>query len=296
MAGISAHPATIGSCVREAAQALALAGVEDAPSEARRLVAAALGISGAALISRSDEPLDSDRHSRVAEFLVRRCRHEPLSRIQGEREFYGRSFRVTPATLDPRADSETLIATILSVASEQPPKPLRILDIGTGTGCLLLTLLLELPHARGVGVDISSDALSVARTNADRLRVSERVTWIETDIARGIAGPFDILVSNPPYIRSGEIAGLSDEVRNYDPHLALDGGEDGLRFYRAISADLGRLVPDGWVALEVGHDQADAVVAELQASALAWTFRDLRIGKDVAGLRRVVAARTRTLG
>lgn len=289
--------ATIGSCVRHVAQALAAAGIGDAPSEARRLVAAALALPGAALVSCSEAALEPDQQGRIQDFLDRRCRHEPLSRIEGEREFYGRPFTVTPATLDPRADSETLISVVLSIVAEPSlPRPLRILDIGTGTGCLLLTLLLELPQSRGVGTDISAQALSVARINAERHGASDRVTWFETDIASAVEGPFDIVVSNPPYVRSEEIAGLPAEVRNYDPRVALDGGKDGLRLYRAIARDLGKLVPNGWVVLEVGHDQADVVATELRASASAWAIEELRIARDVAGMRRVVAARTRSRG
>ncbi len=175
-----------------------------------------------------------------------------LSRASlAQREFYGRRFALSSATLDPRPDSETLIEAALGIAAREGwrERSIRILDVGTGTGCLLLTLLAELPLATGVGTDISGEALQTAARNATSLGVAERVHFAQADALGGIDGPFDLVVSNPPYIASGDIAGLSTEVRKYDPRVALDGGADGLDIYRRIIADLGRVLR-GWVIFE----------------------------------------------
>lgn len=278
-------------CVR----ALTDAGFTDAGSEARRLVAAALACSSAALLSRSNDPLDASQAASVAAFLARRVRREPLSRIVGWREFYGRVFEITPATLDPRPDTETLVDALLQMlGAEARLQPLRLIDIGTGTGCIPITLLSELPVARAVATDVSAEALDVARRNAHRLGVADRMTFIEADLGEGIAGPFDVLLSNPPYIRSGDIAALDEDVRAWDPLLALDGGSDGLSMYRRLAAAARGLVPNGWIVLETGYDQARDV-AEILRSALAPDLlHEPRIFEDVAGIPRVVAARTRT--
>lgn len=287
---------TIAETIRHAAAALAGAGVGAAAEEARWLVAAALELEGASLISRAADRLDAGQLARVSAFLARRCRHEPLSRIVGEREFYGRLFRVTPATLDPRADSETVVDAVLALVADLGPRaaPLRLLDIGTGTGCLLLTLLAELPHARGVGTDLSAEALAVARLNGQRLGLDGRATWIETDLAHAVQGPFDIVISNPPYVRTADLPGLDCAVRNYDPHLALDGGPDGLDFYRRLVD--GIPAPHGWIVMEVGYDQAQAVAALFDRAGAWANLQEIRFFHDVAGRRRVVAARTRTAG
>lgn len=295
MTGIPIPGGTIAETTRQIARALAAAGLSDAASEARWLISAALGLSGADLVSRSDDTITAAQAIKLAAFLDRRLRHEPLSRIAGQREFYGRVFDVTPATLDPRPDTETLIeATLEMLGAEARSEPLRILDIGTGTGCILLTLLSELPHATGTGTDISRDALVVARANADRLGLTHCATFVAADLGEGVAGPFDVVVSNPPYIRTGDIPALAPAVREYDPHLALDGGADGLEIYRRIAADLARLVPQGLVVLECGHDQAQDVAGLLQATCTHLAPQSLRIFNDVAGIPRVVAARTRT--
>ena len=298
MTGISERSSTVAEALRGAARALADAGIGESQGEARRLLAAALGWSMATLLSRSDECLGPTDAARIESFLARRCRHEPLSRILGEREFYGRTFRLGPATLDPRPDSETLIdATLALLREEERGKPLRVLDIGTGTGCLLLTLLLELPEATGIGTDASADAIDVARDNAQRLGASPRAKFVKTDLAAGLPGPFDVIVSNPPYVRSADIAQLDENVRTFDPHLALDGGPDGLDYYRRIVRDLCRLMPDGGlVVFEVGHDQAADVAAELEAAPGIELVSAPQLFTDVAGIHRVVASRTRSAG
>ena len=295
-AGISADQPVLAAALRRAAARLRAAGIEGAGDDARRLLAAVLEVSSARLLACADHILDREVARRFDDCIARRAAREPVSRIVGEREFYGRSFTITPATLDPRPDSETLITAALALVSEErwQGRPLRIVDVGTGSGCLLLTLLAELPEATGVGIDLSPAALWVARHNAERIGAGARASWLAGDALEAIGhGPFDILISNPPYIPSGEIAALEPEVRSYDPHLALDGGGDGLRCFRRLLARMEDVLPDGWALLEVGHDQADAVAVFLPARVRARGPADLRFYRDVAGRRRCVAARSR---
>jgi release factor glutamine methyltransferase len=286
---------TIGRAVRELTAFLASAGIEGAGGDARRLVAAVLDVPGVAILSRPEMTLTGEQLATLRRHAERRAAHEPVSRILGEREFYGRTFAISPATLDPRPDSETLIAAALDIVRHEGwhGKPLRLLDVGTGSGCLLLTLLGELPHARGTGTDISAAALQVAAANAGRLDLTHRVDWLQADALESPIGQFHILIANPPYVRTAEIAGLDAEVRNFDPYAALDGGADGLEFYRRMLPRIPSVVPDGWVVLEVGHDQAGAVAGMLASHVRGIDLRQVRIHRDVAGRRRCVAARTR---
>jgi release factor glutamine methyltransferase len=282
--------ATLGDGVRTVQRALAEAGVEDAGRDARLLVAAAAGVDTQEIIVRPERPLAAAQQSRLQSMLDRRCAREPVSRILGEREFYGRRFALSAATLDPRADSETLIEAVLGLAAREGwgERPLRILDIGTGTGCLLLTLLAELPLATGVGSDISAAALDTAVSNAAALGLAARADFRQADVLDGIDGGFDLVVSNPPYILTGEIAGLKSEVRKYDPRAALDGGPDGLAIYRRIIAGL----PDvlrGWVVFEVGAGQADAVAQLLQQAFVKTRHAEVARYSDLGGHTRCVA-------
>jgi release factor glutamine methyltransferase len=258
--------------VREASRTLAQTGVEGPERDARLLAAAATGCSPAELIARPDRVVDEPACRRLAELVQRRCVREPVSRILGSREFYGRSFALSPATLDPRPDSETLIEAALAFVDAKGwrERPLRILDVGTGSGCLLLTLLAELPHATGVGADIAQLALDIAAVNERDFDIAgaikRRCAFLRADALEGIEGPFDLLVCNPPYIASGDIAGLEPEVRDFDPPAALDGGPDGLHVYRRIIPALTRVVPCGFAVFEVGAEQADAVTGMLQSS------------------------------
>jgi release factor glutamine methyltransferase len=271
-------------------------GIEDPGTDARRLIGAVLGLTSAGLLSRPERPLSLEEHDRLSRHIERRRRREPVSRILGRRDFYGRSFAISPATLDPRPDSETLIEAVLALVRSEGRTlaPLRLLDVGTGSGCLLLTLLCELPRATGIGTDIDQDALGVARGNAFRLGVADRADWLSADALDGVAGDFDILVANPPYVRTGEIAGLEPEVRGFDPVAALDGGADGLSFYRRLATAIRSVVSNGWVVLEVGHDQADAVAALMVSSPGAVDRKDVSFHLDVTGRRRCVAMRTQS--
>ncbi|KAB2911328.1 MAG: peptide chain release factor N(5)-glutamine methyltransferase [Hyphomicrobiaceae bacterium] len=286
---------TVAVALRQATAALSRAGIEGAGNDARRLLVEATGLSSAQVLARPEEPLTLEQSRTFLAYVERRAQRAPLSRILGVREFYGRPFKLSPATLDPRPDSETLITAALGLAREEGwlDTPLRILDVGTGTGCLLLTLLSELPKATGLGTDISPVALDTASENAQRLGVADRADWRIADALDGVVGPFDILISNPPYIRSGDIADLEREVRDFDPIAALDGGSDGLRVYRRLADAISSVIPDGWIILEVGYDQADAVAGLLMSSPTRMAPDDIRYFRDVAGKRRCVAGRTR---
>ena len=285
-------PATLGEAARAAQRALADAGIDDAGRDARLLVAAACGCATADIIAYPERSLSDETRVRLAAMLARRSKHEPVSRILGEREFYGRRFGLSAATLDPRADSETLIETALAIVDQERWRdtPLRILDIGTGTGSLLLTLLAELPHATGIGTDISRDALATASANAERLGLSDRATFEEHDVLDAVDGRFDIVISNPPYIETGEIDALSPEVREFDPYAALDGGVDGLDIYRKIAAGLDTVL-GGWVILEVGAGRADAVAYLFQQAFVKTRKAELRRDRDLEGHIRCVALR-----
>jgi release factor glutamine methyltransferase len=290
---------TVGSASRQWTAELARAGIEDAAADVRRLVAAALEISAARALSEPERPLTAVELATLSSLVARRARREPVSRIVGWREFYGRPFAISPATLDPRPDTETAVEAALEIIREEhwgQQPDLSILDVGTGSGCLLVTLLCELAGARGTGTDISPAALKVARANAERLHVAERASWVIADALENVSGPFHMLVNNPPYVRTADIPHLEPEVCRFDPISALDGGCDGLIFYRRLAARIAKVVPDGWTIVEVGYDQADAVAAILSEAIGSAAVPDLRIYRDVAGKRRCVAVRTRVEG
>lgn len=274
-------------------RSFAEAGLDTPDLDARCLLCGILGIDAAKLITGADVPL-GDAADRLADARRRRLAHEPVSRILGWREFYGRRFEVTPATLDPRPDSETLIDAVLSYvrANGGVDRYWRILDVGTGTGCLLLTLLAELPNAAGVGIDISEAALAVAARNAGQLGLARRAELRRGDALENLAGTFDILVSNPPYIPTRDLGILSAEVRDYDPHLALDGGPDGLVFYRRMIGGLGKVFTNGFAAFEIGHDQGPAVLALLTAEGLRHGWPPPQCLRDLGGHSRCVTQKT----
>jgi release factor glutamine methyltransferase len=291
---ILAAPPTVRAALAAAAAALQRAGIEQAGNDARRLLAAILGLSGAQMLGQPEQALTAEQAARFAGTLTRRAAREPVSRILGEREFYGRTFALSPATLDPRPDSETLIEAALEILRSAGPggHRWRILDVGTGSGCLLTTLLCELPGATGVGTDLSQAALDIAAENARRLGVAQRATWRVADALEGIDGPFDLLISNPPYVRSGDIAALDPEVLQFDPRAALDGGRDGLDIYRRMAPRIPVVLQGGWALLEVGYDQADAVAGVLVGTSGA-DLAELTFHRDVTQKRRCVAWKTR---
>ena len=288
-----------GLAVRDVLRRLTLrleASEIDSPAvDARRLVAAALEGSTSDLLRDPDRLLSASEADVLEGYAERRLNHEPVSRILGKRGFFGRDFIVTSATLDPRPCSETVIEAVLSIAAEEgwAKKPVRVLDIGTGTGCLALTVLAELASATGVATDISREALDVARLNAAQLGLLDRVEFQERRFLDGIEGVFDVVISNPPYISSGDIAGLDAEVREFDPRLALDGGADGLEAYREIAKGLINVLPEGWGFFEIGAEQAQDVAAILKREAPA--SAEIRHFKDLGGHIRCVAVKTHKL-
>ena len=273
-----------------AAQSLREAGIETPELDARLLLCHAAGLTHESYVARAGEALAPEIAARLEASLLRRANREPVSRITGTREFYGRSFVVERSALDPRPDTETLIEVALDlVAASGDGRPLRLLDLGTGTGCILITLLAELPEAHGVGTDIAADALVLAEANARRLGVSDRATFTASDWCDAVAGEFDLILSNPPYIASAEIAGLAPDVRAYDPHLALDGGHDGLDAYRRIAAGgAGKLRPGGKILVEIGASQARDVAALLERCG--FLVETGGIVPDLGGRPRVVVA------
>ncbi len=262
-------------------------GAEQAQDDARALLRAATGLSRLQLAMSPQAPLLEKEADRLSRYAARRAAREPVSRILGERGFWTLDIVVAPHVLDPRPDTETLIDTTLTL-TEKRDAALRILDLGTGSGAIVCALLSELPAARAVAVDISPHACAATQANLARCGLTARGSVLRGRWGAALTGKFDILVSNPPYVRAGDIAGLDPEVRLYDPALALDGGVDGLSCYREIVADLPRLLaPDGLVAFEVGSDQAVSVASLLGAQG----FSIARVGRDAGGHERVVAAR-----
>lgn len=266
------------------------AGIDSAELDARLLLGAALNLDLTGMISEAARPLTSDEAARLEAFALRRLAGEPVARILGMKEFWGLPLTLSPATLVPRPDTETVVELALQMLRDNPAnRALRIADLGTGTGAILLALLSELPGARGIGTDISAEALRTAQENAARLGLSGRAAFIRCDYASALAGPFDLIVSNPPYIPSADIAGLAVEVRDHDPHLALDGGADGLRAYRALIAQAGCiLAPDAVLVVEAGQGQAGQIEALMTAAGLALPGPPKA---DLAGIARAVGAR-----
>jgi release factor glutamine methyltransferase len=253
--------------------------------DARLLMCHAMKTSQEEFLLQQHDKLQPLIVEAIEVMAVQREQGKPVAKILGYREFYGRHFITTNDTLDPRPDSETLIEAVLKQI--KPDQPCHILDLGTGTGCLLITLLCERPDATGVAVDSSPPALTVARKNAYALGVMDRIQFVESDWTQKLDGLFDIVVSNPPYIATHEIDGLAVDVKQYDPMAALDGGPDGLESYRLIIGDLSRILkPGGLAAFEVGHTQAHQV-GELLTT---YRFKNVTFAKDIAGIDRVVLA------
>src|SRR5216683_5723154 len=281
---------TRDALVAQVAVALSGAGFQEPRRHARRLVASALAISRADLFGHPDLAVDEQQISRVRVMLGRLVEREPLSRILGRREFWGLEFALSADTFDPRPETETVVEAILRRVPDRGA-PLRFLDLGTGTGCILLALLSEFPAALGIGVDIAPGAAMTARVNAAGLGLADRAHFLAANWAAAISGEFDVIVANPPYIARNGLADLPQEVARYDPCGALDGGRDGLGAYRSLGAELPRvLAPGGLFACEIGLHQAPAVAEILRGFGLVINGCD----RDLAGVARCVVARSAT--
>ena len=277
-------PLTIAQARRAVAQRLRAQGFDTPDLDARLLVGHALGLAHSALMAAAARALTAAEAEALEAAFARRLAYEPVARIRGVKEFWSLPLAVTLDVLVPRPETETVVEAALAVAPRN--RALRIADLGTGSGAILLALLSELPAASGIGTDRSERALAVARHNADTLGLGGRARFVACHFADTVAPGCDIVVANPPYIPTDDIATLAPEVRDFDPHLALDGGRDGLAAYRAIAADAARvLAPGGWLALEIGVGQADAVAALLVQHGLAVPSAP-RL--DLAGRARVV--------
>lgn len=276
-----------GIALRRATQAFAGRGIDTAASDARFLVLDILGLTPTNLVLAGDEAIGRDGALRLNDAVERRLAGEPVARIVGAWEFWGLPFALSPETLVPRPDTETVVEAALGV-HPRGDRPLRLLDLGTGSGCILVALLTERQASTGIGLDRSYGALVTARANAVTNGVGDRSLFVQGDWASALRGPFDLIVSNPPYIPRSVIAGLAVEVRRHDPVAALDGGDDGLDSYRLIlgqvAGEPGLLADEGALLFEVGYDQAAAVVGLGRAAGL----REAAVVHDLAGHARVV--------
>jgi release factor glutamine methyltransferase len=264
---------------------------ESGELDARLLVGAVLGLDLTGLITAAQRQLTADEATRLEDFVRRRLQGEPVARILGHKEFWGLPLTLSAATLVPRPDTETVVELALELlrADGALSRELRIADLGTGSGAILLALLSELPNAHGFGTDISTAALQTAASNAAHSGLANRATFIACDYATGLSGPFDLIVSNPPYIRSTDIAGLAAEVRDYDPRAALDGGADGLDAYRALIPQAAALLaPGAALVVEAGEGQSGRIEALMTAAGLTPAGPPRA---DLAGIQRAVAGR-----
>ena len=265
--------------------------VETASLDARILLEHVLGISREELLMGMDRHLTPQQQEAYKKLVAERAARRPLAQIVGRREFWGAEFSVSQNTLDPRPDSETLVEAVLERVEDRSA-PLSILDLGTGTGCLLLSLLRELPDAKGLGVDVSPDALTVAKENAGALGLDERVRFVGSNWCEHVEGTFDIVISNPPYIPTADIEALEPEVSRYEPRLALDGGVDGLECYRRIMEKMPHLLSArGFAALEIGIGQQRSLEILAQQNGLTVDA----VKKDLGGIPRVVVINPSTI-
>ena len=284
---------TRAEALARVAEFLASRGIEDARRDARVLLLAAAQIAHADLLLEPDAPLDRNAIDAMVDFAERRGAREPVSRIIGARGFWTCDLIVAPEVLDPRADTETLVELVLRKIGDRRSEALSILDLGTGSGAIVCALLSELEKARAIAVDRSWKACAASKANFTRCGLSDRAQVVQGDWADAICGSFDLVVSNPPYIRTSDIESLAPEVRLHDPALALDGGQDGLACYRRIASQLTRLLaPNGLVALEVGAGQSKEVKLLLEANE----FKVVGLTKDAGGHDRAVAVMRRDDG
>jgi release factor glutamine methyltransferase len=282
---------SIAGARRELAQEFRRRGLDTPELDARLLVGHALGLDHTGLAKQSERRLGAREVDAISALAARRVAHEPVARILGCKEFWGLSLRLNAETLVPRPETETVVEAALAALDREGPRSrvLRVADLGTGSGALVLALVCELPAAFGIGTDVSTAALACARANAAALGLAGRAAFVACDYGTALDGPFDLIVSNPPYVARGEIARLAPEVRDFDPRRALDGGPDGLDAYRAISADARRLLaPGGTLVLELGAGLADAVTALLSTDGLGLLAPPRH---DLAGVVRAMAAR-----
>jgi release factor glutamine methyltransferase len=280
---------SVAAARRLLAQSFRAHGLDSAELDARLLVGHALGLDHAALVSEAERTLTADEADAVSAVMARRLAREPVARIVGTKEFWGLSLALNADTLVPRPETETVVESALAALDRHGSRarPLRVADFGTGSGALLLALLSELPGARGVGTDVSLEALVGARANARSHGMADRAAFVACDFGTALHGPFDLVVSNPPYVRHGDIAALDPEVRLFDPARALDGGPDGLDAYRTIAHDARRLIsPGGVLVLELGAGALAAVTALLADAGL----QDIQSRDDLAGTPRALLA------
>ena len=282
---------TIDAARRALAARFNAAGLDSAELDARLLLGSALRLDFTGLIAAGTRQLTASEAELVETFAARRLRGEPVARILGEKEFWGLPLKLSAGTLVPRPDTETVVELALAMLREGPVSDgaMRVLDIGTGTGAILLALLSEQSEAYGIGTDISEDALATARGNAASLGYASRTGFIACSYAAALRGPFDLVVSNPPYIRSADIASLAEEVRTHDPLAALDGGPDGLAAYRALIPQAARLLRDGGaLVLEAGRGQSVEIEGLMTAAGLTVAHPPKA---DLAGIPRAVGGR-----
>lgn len=281
---------TIDTARRNLTAHLQVAAIETPELDARLMIGAVTRLDLTGMIANAERRLTAFEAARLKDFANRRIGGEPVARLLGRKEFWGLDFQLSPATLVPRADTETVVETALDIlrTAGDTARLLRIADAGTGSGAILLALLHELPNAFGIGTDISFTALQTARANAARLGLAARAAFAASNYLAALSGPFDLIVSNPPYIRSADITTLAAEVRDHDPHRALDGGADGLEAYRVIARQAhDRLTPGGALVVEVG-DRQSADVERIMAAAGLVQLRPPKA--DLSGILRVVTS------
>lgn len=291
----SANPArrNISSVYRDIVGELRSSGVGSPELDARLLICHACSLSHEQFAARPEREINQDEFQRIMLAAKRRCAREPVSRILGAREFWGLEFEIGPQTLDPRPDTETLVSAALELARVgDTSRQLKILDLGTGSGCILIALLHELELAVGVGTDTSLEALAVANANARHHQLDGRALFLCTSWYEGLSQKFDLVVSNPPYIPSDDLAGLEPEVNQFDPPAALDGGEDGLDAYRKIVSEIRNLLtPGGWVLFEIGEGQSEDVSALLRDPKAGFCTDEVQQWHDLGGRVRCVAGK-----
>ncbi len=279
---MSGGAASVASALGSAAAALRAAGIDAPRREARLLMQHALGLRPEALFAGDDRPLDDAEARRLAALVRRRAGREPLAYVTGVREFWSLEFAVDRSALVPRPETETVVEAVLARAAHLPPRP-RLLDLGTGSGCLLVALMSELHGGTGLGIDISAAAVSLARANAARHGLDGRASFIVADWGAPLAARFDVVVSNPPYVAAETLASLAPEIVSHEPQTALAGGADGYACYRRLAPQVARLLaPTGLAAIEVGAGMADEVASLFAAEGLV----EIERHHDLAGIDR----------